>query len=102
MADWTAKPSSIDEMLTMSDAPPAPGERIINICASFACSAQSAGIVHDIPCLSHFTSLPAATAAACSAVGRPGSAALPEVPGDAVGPELDSSFLSRPERLQSE
>src|SRR6185295_8721656 len=102
MLESTGKLSSIGEMLTMSEAAiPPPGERITNIFDSFVSSVQFVGMVHDIPCLSHFTSCPPASAAVCSAVALPGSTDL-LLPPVAVGPEFELPDLNLSERLQSE
>src|SRR5262245_15474125 len=103
MLDSAGKSSSIGEMLTMSEAAsPPPGERIMNIFDSFVSSVQFVGIVHDIPCFSHFTSLPPAIAAACSAVALPGSAVLLEPPPELDEPEFEFPLCSFSERLQRE
>src|SRR5215204_6501485 len=92
------KLSSIGEILTFIDA--VSGERHENIFDSLVVSVQPAGIVHDIPCLSHFASLPPASAAPCAAVATPcsgfASLSLTEV----EPPEL--LFLNLSERLHSE
>src|SRR5262245_51831736 len=97
------KLSSIGEILTISDAAPAPGDRHVNVFDSLVVSVQPDGTVHDIPCRSHFASAPPASAAVCAAVATPRSAfaslSLTEVE-EFEDPEL--LFLNLSERLHRE
>src|SRR6185369_2803687 len=102
MLESAGKSASIGEMLTIIDAAsPPPGERMTNMFDSFVSSVQFGGIVHDIPCRSHFTSVPPASAAVCSAVGL--AVSTDRLEPEPVGPELEPlPFLNLPERLHRE
>src|ERR1044072_7859984 len=90
-------------MFTFNVAPSLPpGERQTNDLDSFSSSLQVVGIVNDIPCRSHFASLPPESAAVCAAVGCPCSAERALPPPDADGPDVELEFLNLPVRLQSE
>src|SRR5215213_2031030 len=78
------------------------GERHEKIFASLVVSVQPAGIVHDIPCRSHFASLPPASVAACMAVATPGSGFASLSLTAADEPELELLFLNLSERLHRE
>src|SRR6185503_7076482 len=74
MLTSVGKLSSIGEMLTFSVAASEPGECHRNDFDSFSNSVHFGGTVNDMPCRSHFTSWPPASAAVCAAVGCPRSA----------------------------
>src|SRR5712691_6085166 len=82
-----------------------PGERQTNIFSSFVACVHCGGTIHDIPCLSHFTLWPPASAAVWAAVGSGCSTDAPPV---SVEPDVDlpdspdlPAFFSLLLRLQS-
>src|SRR5436853_3278380 len=60
------KSGAIGEMLTVKNAPSPPYVKEFLLTSCFF---QLAGIFHEIPCSSHFTSCPFAMIADCAAVG---------------------------------
>src|SRR6266581_5166973 len=70
------KLGSIVEMVPLINAPPPPYP---NVSVRTSSLFQFAGIVQDIPCWSHFTVCPFATAAICAAVGVAFSTSSPPV-----------------------
>src|SRR5918999_728239 len=68
------KLSSIAEMFTIKlAASEPPGDRQTSIFVSLVVSFHLAGTVHDIPCWSHLTVCPPASASICAAVAVGGS-----------------------------
>src|SRR5688572_30134128 len=96
----TGKVSSIGEIFTFSDAVSV--ERHEKIFDSFVSSVQPAGSVNDIPCLSHFASLPPASAAIWTGVATPRSGLASLSLTEVEGVELELLFLNLSERLQRE
>src|SRR5580765_3941216 len=92
MLDSVGKLSSMGEMLTIKLAASAPpGERQTSSFDSLLCSFQDGGTVQDIPCWSHLTVCPPASACNWAAVGVACSA-LP-----LLSPELEADFPGPPD-----
>src|SRR5262250_2238282 len=99
----TGNSSAIGEMLTIKFAASnPPGDRHANDSDSLCDSVQPGGTVNDMPCLSHFASLPPEIAAVCAAVGCAFSGVAPLSLTEPEPEELEPLLCNRSERLQSD